>query len=60
MYLWLLIDTLMKITSMAKANYESPQCREIDIDMQALICTSPFGEDTERYDMGDTSDWFNN
>ena len=50
----------MKSTTTATAAYESPICRVIEIDIQELICTSPFGEGNERYQDGDTSDWFNN
>lgn len=49
----------MEFKTKAKDAYESPTCRKINIDMQALICTSPTGRSMEEYEDGDTSGWFN-
>lgn len=49
----------MKSINTAISAYESPMCDVIEVDIQELICTSPFGQ-TEQYEDGDTGDWFNN
>ncbi len=55
-----MIDTLYNTTD-SRLRYRSPEVKVIFVKAQVVLCGSPYGENTEKFTLGnnryDESDW---